>query len=102
MKPSGPGLLFDGRFLITVSISVLVMGLLPQTASTLATAAGDLREGKDASPSPTWPPVGKTGLRGWELSGLAVCSHQTIWVILFVFIDGLKGERKEKTRLWVA
>ena len=28
MKPSGPGLLFGGRFLITVSISVLVMGLL--------------------------------------------------------------------------
>ena len=28
MKPSGPGLLFAGRFLITVSISVLVMGLL--------------------------------------------------------------------------
>ena len=27
MKPSGPGLLFAGRFLITVSISVLVMGL---------------------------------------------------------------------------
>ena len=28
MKPSGPGLLFAGRFLITISISVLVMGLL--------------------------------------------------------------------------
>ena len=28
MKPSGPGLLFAGRFLITVSISTLVMGLL--------------------------------------------------------------------------
>ena len=28
MKPSGPGLLFVGRFFITVSISVLVMGLL--------------------------------------------------------------------------
>ena len=28
MKPSGPGLLFAGRFLITVSIFVLVMGLL--------------------------------------------------------------------------
>ena len=28
MKSSGPGLLFAGRFLITVSISVLVMGLL--------------------------------------------------------------------------
>ena len=28
MKLSGPGLLFAGRFLITVSISVLVMGLL--------------------------------------------------------------------------
>ena len=28
VKPSGPGLLFAGRFLITVSISVLVMGLL--------------------------------------------------------------------------
>ena len=28
MKPSGPGLLFAGRFLITVSISMLVMGLL--------------------------------------------------------------------------
>ena len=28
MKPSGPGLLFAVRFLITVSISVLVMGLL--------------------------------------------------------------------------
>ena len=28
MKPSGPGLLFAGRFLITVLISVLVMGLL--------------------------------------------------------------------------
>ena len=28
MKPSGPGLLFVGRFLITVLISVLVMGLL--------------------------------------------------------------------------
>ena len=28
MKPSRPGLLFAGRFLITVSISVLVMGLL--------------------------------------------------------------------------
>ena len=27
MKPSGPGLLFVGRFLITVSISVLVIGL---------------------------------------------------------------------------
>ena len=27
MKPSGPGLLFAGRFLITVSISMLVMGL---------------------------------------------------------------------------
>ena len=26
MKPSGPGLLFAGRFLITVSISLLVMG----------------------------------------------------------------------------
>ena len=28
MKPSGPGLLLAGRFLITVLISVLVMGLL--------------------------------------------------------------------------
>ena len=28
MKPSGPGLLFVGRFFITVSISVLVMCLL--------------------------------------------------------------------------
>ena len=28
MKPSGPGLLFAVRFLIAVSISVLVMGLL--------------------------------------------------------------------------
>ena len=28
MKPSGPGLLFAGRLLITVSISVLVMGLI--------------------------------------------------------------------------
>ena len=28
MKPFGPGLLFVGRFLITVSVSVLVMGLL--------------------------------------------------------------------------
>ena len=28
MKPSGPGLLFVGRFFITVSISVLVIGLL--------------------------------------------------------------------------
>src|SRR5574337_67349 len=28
VKPSGPGLLFAGRFLITVSISMLVMGLL--------------------------------------------------------------------------
>ena len=28
MKPSGPGLLFAGRFLITVSISLLVMGLI--------------------------------------------------------------------------
>ena len=28
VKPSGPGHLFAGRFLITVSISVLVMGLL--------------------------------------------------------------------------
>ena len=28
VKPSGPGLLFAGRFLITVSISVLVMSLL--------------------------------------------------------------------------
>ena len=28
MKPSGPLRLFVGRFLITVSISVLVMGLL--------------------------------------------------------------------------
>ena len=28
VKPSGPGLLFAGRFFITVSISVLVMGLL--------------------------------------------------------------------------
>ena len=28
MKPSGPGLLFAGRFLVTVSISMLVMGLL--------------------------------------------------------------------------
>ena len=28
MKLSGPGLLFAGRFLVTISISVLVMGLL--------------------------------------------------------------------------
>ena len=28
MKPSGPGLLFVGRFFITASISMLVMGLL--------------------------------------------------------------------------
>src|SRR5574337_2145532 len=28
VKPSGPGLLFAGRFFITVSISMLVMGLL--------------------------------------------------------------------------
>ena len=28
MKPSGPGLLFAGRFLITASIPLLVMGLL--------------------------------------------------------------------------
>ena len=28
MKPSGPGLLFVDRFLIIVSISMLVMGLL--------------------------------------------------------------------------
>jgi len=28
VKPAGPGLLFVGRFLITVSISLLVMGLL--------------------------------------------------------------------------
>ena len=28
MKPSGPGLLFVGRFMITVSISMFVMDLL--------------------------------------------------------------------------
>ena len=28
VKPSGPGLLFVGRFLITISISVILMGLL--------------------------------------------------------------------------
>ena len=33
MKPSGPGLLFAGRFLITLSISVLVMGLLRFSSS---------------------------------------------------------------------
>ena len=33
MKPSGPGLLFAGRFLIMVSISVLVMGLLRFSSS---------------------------------------------------------------------
>ena len=33
MKPSGPGLLFAGRFLITVSISMLVMGLLRSSIS---------------------------------------------------------------------
>ena len=34
LKPSGPGLLFVGRFLITFSISVLVMGLLRFSIST--------------------------------------------------------------------
>ena len=33
MKPSGPGLLFSGRFLIIISISVLVMGLLRSSIS---------------------------------------------------------------------
>ncbi|KAB0353548.1 hypothetical protein FD755_023752 [Muntiacus reevesi] len=33
MKPSGPGLLFAGRFLITVSISLLVMVLLRSSIS---------------------------------------------------------------------
>ena len=33
MKLSGPGLLFARRFLITVSISVLVMGLLRSSIS---------------------------------------------------------------------
>ena len=33
MKPSGPGLLFVRRFLITVSISMLVMGLLSLSIS---------------------------------------------------------------------
>ena len=33
MKLSGPGLLFAGRFFITVSISVLVMGLPEGLAS---------------------------------------------------------------------
>ena len=35
MKPSVVGLLFVGRFLITVSISVLVMGLLRFSISSL-------------------------------------------------------------------
>ena len=35
MKPSGPGLLLAGRFLVTVSISVLVMGLLRFSISSL-------------------------------------------------------------------
>ena len=39
MKPSGPGLLFVGRFLITVSISVLVMGLLRFSFSALIAVA---------------------------------------------------------------
>ena len=33
MKPSGPGLLFPGRFLITVSISLLVMDMLRSSIS---------------------------------------------------------------------
>ena len=33
MKPSGPWLLFAGRFLIIVSISLLVMGLLRSSIS---------------------------------------------------------------------
>lgn len=37
---------------------------------------------------------------GWELSGLAVCRHQTIWVIRFVFRDRLKeGEKKKESVL---
>ena len=35
VKPSGPGLLFVGRFLITVSISILVLGLLRFSGSVL-------------------------------------------------------------------
>ena len=38
MKPSGPGLLFAGRFLITVSISLLVMGLLAKDHKRLLSA----------------------------------------------------------------
>ena len=35
MKPSGPGLLFAGRFLTTVWISLLVMGLLRSSMDNL-------------------------------------------------------------------
>ena len=40
MKPSGPGLLFVGRLLIIVSISVLVMGLLRFSISSCSVLEG--------------------------------------------------------------
>ena len=47
MKPSGPGLLFVGRFLITVLISVLVMGLLRFSISSWLWVLKYLRTGAD-------------------------------------------------------
>ena len=40
MKPSGPGLLFVGKFFITVLISMLVMGLLRFSISSCSVLEG--------------------------------------------------------------
>jgi len=60
VKPSGPGLLFAGRFLITVSISVLVMGLLRFSISSWSSFMK-----RDASPG-SMHDAGCLGLVHWD------------------------------------
>ena len=54
MKLSGPGLLFAGRFLITVSISVLVMGLKEERSGSCRSgphpSLESQEDGSDADP----------------------------------------------------
>ena len=70
MKLSGPGLLFAGRFLITVPISVLIMGLLRFSISSWF-SFGRVPESSSSSQG--------ISLKGWAVSVRNNAASQFSW-----------------------
>ena len=92
VKLSGPGLLFAGRFLITVSISVLVMGLLKSSISSWF-SFGKLYFSKDLSFLPScpfyWHITAGSGLMILCISVLSVVISQFSFLILLIWFFSL-------------